>query len=274
MALDPRKRQKKVERKKAKDKARHKALAVRQSKAVAHRFDRAGHGRILDCFVTGPLWDEGMGNVVLTREAGAGHVAFAAFLVDVYCLGVKDVVFDILSHEGFRNARKRFLSQSPLERHPPEYVRKLVEDAVEYARSIGLEPHADYQQAKAIFGDIDASACREEFEFGREGKPFFISGPTDTPAGCIRVLRALTERCGEGNFDSLLQLSDRDKLAAGILRFAKPQYELADECAGNDDSDDDEGEGEPSAGADHGGEPTDVHRAAGESVADVSRGSE
>ena len=121
--------------------------------------------------------------------------------------------------------RDKLAGEAGLEPYPPEYIRKLVEDAVEYARSIGFEPHADYQEAKAIFGDIDASACREEFQFGHEGKPFFISGPHDSPAKCARIVRTLLDHCGQGNFDYLLRLSEADMLAAGLSKFVLPQPE-------------------------------------------------
>lgn len=224
MALDPRKRQKKLERKKAKDKARQKALAVRQAFAVAHKFDRAARGPIIDAFVTSVVWDEGIGHVVLARDLGNDRVAYAAFLVDIYCLGVKNAFCCFGSRDEYAHKlRNKITEDYEIEVESPEFVRKLVEDAVAYARSIGFEPHPDYQEAKAIFGDIDASACTEEFEFGREGKPFFVSGPHDSLARSKSIVRTLNDHCGEGNFDYVLQLSERDLAAEGLSRFVLPQ---------------------------------------------------
>lgn len=224
MAIDPRKRQKKLERKKAKDKARHKGLAVRPATSAAHRFERTAHGRVIDAFVAGDLWEQGIGNVTLVRELGADRVAFACFLVDIFCLGVKDVFFDVVSRgEYVRTLRDKLDRDLGIEQQTPEFLRKLVEESVAYARSLGLDPHADYQQARIIFGDIDASACTEEFKFGREGKPCFISGPHDTPARCARIVRTLTEQCGEGNFDMVLQVSDSSLLGSGLSRLALPE---------------------------------------------------
>lgn len=86
----------------------------------------------------------------------------------------------------------------------------MVGDAVEYARLLGLEPHSDDHQAKAILGDIDAAACREAFEFGRDGKPFFVSGPYDGPARCRKIVAALHENRGPGQYDDVAQFLSRE----------------------------------------------------------------
>ncbi len=224
MALDPRKRQKKLERKKAKDKARHKAMAVRQAYSAAHKFDRAARGPVIDAFVASVVWEDGIGYAVLARDLGNGSVAYASFLVDIYCLGVKDAFSGICSRDEYaRKLRNRITEQFEIEIESPEFVCKLVEDAVAYARSFGLEPHPDYHEAKKIFGDIDPSACTEEFEFGQEGKPFFVSGPHDSLARSKSIVRTLADRCGEGNFEYVVNLSERDLAAAGLSKFALPQ---------------------------------------------------
>jgi hypothetical protein len=78
----------------------------------------------------------------------------------------------------------------------PECARKLVEGAVQYALDLGLPPHVDYRTAKLIFGDISSEACAEEYAFGKDGKPFFIAGPHDSPARCEQILRTLRNHCG------------------------------------------------------------------------------
>ncbi|HEV7223725.1 MAG TPA: hypothetical protein VGN42_13540 [Pirellulales bacterium] len=222
MTLDPRKRQRKLERKKAKEKARHKALAVREVKLLAHRFARAGEGPVIDSFLPSLLWEQGIGNVVLARDVGGGDVAFASFLLDIYCLGVKDVFFEIVSREEYLRIREQMVRKIDIEKRSPESIRKLVEEGVEYARSLGFEPHGDYDRAKTVFGDLDASLCREKFTFGREGKPFFISGPHDSPAKCSKIVRTLAERCGVGAFDYLVRLSPSQMMSAGLASLLPP----------------------------------------------------
>ena len=46
----------------------------------------------------------------------------------------------------------------------------------------GLAAAKDTHVIEGIFGDVDPAACTETFTFGRDGEPFFVSGPNDTAA--------------------------------------------------------------------------------------------
>ena len=61
-------------------------------------------------------------------------------------------------------------------------------------------PHKDYKDAKEIFGDIDSSLCPSSYEYGKDGKPFYMSGPHDTYARKQSIIRQLTKRCGSDGF--------------------------------------------------------------------------
>jgi hypothetical protein len=71
---------------------------------------------------------------------------------------------------------------------------------------------SDYRIARLIFGDIEANACPVDFTFGKNGKPFYIDGPNDTPAIKRRILKQLERRCGPGGYDYLITVSDSDRL--------------------------------------------------------------
>lgn len=71
-----------------------------------------------------------------------------------------------------------------------------VEGAFAYAEDLGFSPDPDYHWVNALFGDIDSNICTQEFEFGEEGKPYYVSGPNDSPARIRAVMEQLTRRCG------------------------------------------------------------------------------
>jgi len=201
MAMDPRKRQKKLQRRKAKEKAKRKALAQRAPRSLATRIQGAAAAPILHCCATEALWDQGLSHVLISRELRSGDVAFVVFLVDAYCLGVKDVVFDVAPRSRYDwKVYGKLLETQEVVQLEPEETRKLIEGAVEYARDLGFAPHHDYRKAKSIFGDIDADAAEEEFVFGKDGKPFFFAGPYDDRARCKEILSILTNRCGPDGF--------------------------------------------------------------------------
>jgi hypothetical protein len=211
MAADPKKQQKKQERRAAKRKAKHHAMVREKSVGLPQRMAAAANFPIVDCLATTDLWDQGLGWVVLSRQLPDGGVAVAIFLVDRYCLGVKDAIARISSRYDYDNEilakmRPRFGSREIT----PANARRFVESAVEYARSLGFPPHADYHRAKLLFGAIDPTAATEELEFGKDGKPFFIAGPNDNQARCRQILATLERSCGPGGSHFLMPIEADD----------------------------------------------------------------
>lgn len=177
MALDEKRRQKKLAKKAAERKARQ---ASKSSSARTDSAALAAQFPIGDCLVPTSLFEEGIGHVVLTRALPGGDVAVAGFLVDTYCLGVKNALYRVFSSTEFEFYRRQIEQHTPLESIHPSCLRKLVEGAVRYARDLGFQPHSDYARAARLFGDIDAAACPVRYSYGKDGKPFYINGPNET----------------------------------------------------------------------------------------------
>ena len=207
MALDPRKRQKKLQRRKTKQKAKKKSTALQSFSPLAQRLVLAEKAPLLHCCAAQSVWDQGMGSVLVSRTRGT-EVAFGMFLLDMYCLGVKDAWFDVVTRSDydFKIFEKAFSGE-----HvdlSPECTRHLVEGAVHYASDLGFSPHRDYRQAKRVFGDIDASQCQQEFIYGKDGKPLFMSGPGDGAMRCQQILDTLEARCGPDGYHYVMRLSE------------------------------------------------------------------
>ena len=94
----------------------------------------------------------------------------------------------------------------PLVDIDPSFARKLLHDAVAYAGSFGLAPSEQFAEAEAIFGDIPLAT--ETFPFGKDGKPFYVSGPNDLATRIRRILDTLVKRVGEGGFDYIVHVDD------------------------------------------------------------------
>jgi hypothetical protein len=202
MAIDPHKRQKKLERRKKKQAAERRELARRSAGGLPARLRESAAAPVLHCCVADDLWSQGIGQVLISRTLKSGEVAFVSFLVDRWCLGVKNVVMNVAPRARYQEKMYDQLARNctliPLK---PECVRKLVEGAVEYAQDLGLPPYPEYATARLIFGNIPAEDCTEEYEFGKDGKPYFFAGPRDDAARCREVMRSLAERCGPGGYN-------------------------------------------------------------------------
>jgi hypothetical protein len=205
---DPHKRAQKAARRKA-------VLAGRGGQAHSSRSDLHRARTVASTFGIGyckmseGLFDIGMGYVVLGRTISSTKVAMAAFLLDVYCLGAKDGYYAEVDQGKFREMVEGMTEAAgPFVDTDPQCARKIVDGAVDYAKRLGFAAHEDYPPAQALFGDIDADSCPTEYEFGKDGKPLYIAGPHDTPARITKILRTLTDKVGEENFDYVLPAED------------------------------------------------------------------
>jgi len=193
MALSSKALQQKRAKKAAKRKDVRKQHSAGSKGLAATEWLLAAHAPIADVYTPERLFAEGLGSVWFSRKLEDGRYALSVFLVDTYCLGVKNAMYALMEPERYRVHLENFLSVSEEEFVPqePATVRKLVESSIAYAKGLGLEPHADYKIAKEIFGDVVASDSDAVFAFGRDGHPFYIPGPGDSPAEQRRVIKQL-----------------------------------------------------------------------------------
>ncbi|MFI1184541.1 hypothetical protein ACH4UT_34125 [Streptomyces sp. NPDC020799] len=116
----------------------------------------------------------------------------AGFLLDVWCLGVKNAFAPEPMSES-RLAGHRGLYFSAFEGHvqvPADLARALVSGAAAYARGFGFEPEGElaeeFTEAAVLLGE---PAGPSPIGFGRDGKPFFVNGPYDDPEAVLQTLR-------------------------------------------------------------------------------------
>ncbi len=161
---------------------------------------RAAQAPIRHCFLTESVFDIGMGTLVLARGATPHHLVLSSFLIDVFCVGIKDVIFESVESEVFEIYMDAMDAGSPMVSVDPSYARKLLRDLVAWSQSIGFAPHRDFVTVERIFGDVSADASDAVFRFGRAGKPVYIPGPNDTAPLVRRRIEQLRKYLGDDGF--------------------------------------------------------------------------
>lgn len=161
-----------------------------------------GHPDWLDPDADAASGISGLASVLVVRDERRGRVSVCGYLVDAYCLGVKDTVgprvMDPHALPEFVRTYYSSYEARPLAA-PLELAQHLVFGAVEYARGLGFEPHPDFAAAAAHLGPWTGPSA---ITFGRNGKPLFIEGPRDNAA---QVISTLERTVGRGNFDFVVQ---------------------------------------------------------------------
>ncbi|BCX82210.1 hypothetical protein MIT9_P1795 [Methylomarinovum caldicuralii] len=205
MAVDPKKRQKKLQKKAQKRK--QKTVVKKQAKGL--RPEKYLEHPIIDCLVGASVDKVGMGSVLLARETPYAEVAVSAFVVDTYCLGVREAFFTVMRKADYLSKLKPMLTKTHAEGVNPVEpccARKLLQGAAAYAKELGFDPAEEYWRVEKLFGDADPARCETEYTYGHEGKPCYVQGPNDDMKTVRYVLERLTERVGEGNFDYVVEI--------------------------------------------------------------------
>jgi hypothetical protein len=145
----------------------------------------------------------GIAQIILARKERNSYLV-STFMVDYFCLGVKDAMFNKCDRTRYEFILHQFAmafaeNLQDLQTISLEQAQAIVFGAVDYAATLGFKPHADFEEAKLMLGP--RLETLQHIEFGRSGKPFYMSGPYDKPQKIIQTLR---DSVGEGNFDYMV----------------------------------------------------------------------
>ena len=172
--------QKRLAKQKAKRAARRRQLARQHSPDPTIRLKAADNWPVVATLVPENLWTTGIGNLIIARRMPDRRLACAMFLLDVFCLGVKDAFWKTVTAGEFKTIRVHVEEHGRLQDMPPEYFAKLVYRAADYGQSLGFPPHRDFRHAQRLLAGIDPAQCPDEFEFGQDGRPHYIRGPSES----------------------------------------------------------------------------------------------
>lgn len=163
---------------------------------------RAREFPIHECLIN-PQWQEqGIATILISRRQPNGKLVFGVFIVDVFCLGLKDTFCNAdMALGGYEDSLKDMLYMltSYTDCHPG-LAHRIIYGAIDYARELGFEPHKDFKFSRFILNKPSETDISFHVEFGKDGKPFYIAGPDDN---VDYILRKLSMRVGNGNFDFL-----------------------------------------------------------------------
>lgn len=205
MPRDERKHQKALMKKRSKQKAASQHKSHQQefrSLSPQAIIRRARTLPILECWISAS-WqqdDPGLVQILLARKQPDGDICFGTYLVDKYCLGLKNT----FANAGFSRARyenevrsKIFRDAAPIE-CPVELAHQMIYASIDYAAQFGFQPEKDFALSQYLLAPRGELEEPYHLTFGKNGKPFFVAGPYDNAA---RILKQLDKTAGPGNYD-------------------------------------------------------------------------
>ncbi len=146
--------------------------------------------------------EEGMHIVLVTRCHKGGTYSVGCYLLDIFCLGVKNTYFFFnISQEDMNDLVERFEG----EEISYDEAHNWVYGAVEFAQEAGINPHSEYKITQYFLEEDTEEIPLIEFEYGKDGKHFFVA---DGNLELSKYLPILERNLGEGNFDYVVAEDD------------------------------------------------------------------
>lgn len=129
---------------------------------------------IVKCYINESWQEDGLAYIMVVRQHKAGTYTVGKYLVDTFCLGVKDT--------GYYFSMLPFEFEDIMESMPVEFMEisyneahNIIYGAVAFAEELGIESHRDFRLTEYILEEDDEEIPLIEYDFGKDGEPFLIT---------------------------------------------------------------------------------------------------
>lgn len=211
----------------AKKKSKSKNKGQQQAALSPYRFmrEKARTLPIGKPNIAPPDWQEsGMAHVIVTRVRPSGNLVMGAFLVDTFCLGVKDAGYHEnmvpSDFEGYLNNYKRGMG---LEEISYNEAHNIIYGAMAFAEEGGIKPVKEFDPAGYILEEDTDDIPLIEYDFGKNGKHFLVVSPDRKEMPYYHILKKnlgddfeFTMPYGDVEEEDDYEDDDIDSLLSGI----------------------------------------------------------
>ena len=156
---------------------------------------RARSLEIGTCFVSEDMHEYGEGYVIVTRRHTGGRISVAFYLIDIFCLGVKDSFYRLRLEE---DELEEMLDRMPnIIKCSYEEAHNWVYGAIAWAEEAGIAPDKSFAVTKYMLEEDTDEVPLIEYEFGHNGKHWLMA---NNNLELSRYLPLLKKNLGEGNY--------------------------------------------------------------------------
>lgn len=200
--------------------AKNKKPAKLQSYLNEDNYIKTGKARnlpIVNCLINTDWEETGIASVIVVRQHVNQNFTLGLYMVDLYCVGVKDTHFYFnISENEFLSLTYSISQNYELADCDYNLAHNIIYGAVAYAEEFEIPPHKDFKLTKMILEEDDDNIPLIDVEFGKDGKPFLVESSHDNKTKFY--YSQLLKHVGEGNFHFLSeedQYSDDDTYPEG-----------------------------------------------------------
>lgn len=156
--------------------------------------------KIAQCYMTSQAgWGEGEGYVVVIREHTGGKKSFAVYLVDRWCVGVKDTFFNVrVGDDVVEDMLNRMNRSGNLEEVSYEQAHNMVWGAVAFAEEAGIKPCKDFAIAQYYLEEDTDDVPLIEYDYGVDGKYYLVAKDN---LELSKYLQPMRKNLAEGDYE-------------------------------------------------------------------------
>lgn len=162
---------------------------------------RARNLPVYKCYVNNDWQEEGLASILVTRKHINGNLTSAFFLVDLFCVGVKDSFYHFNEEESFLEEILDHHRDIGMDLQECDYLlaHNIIYSAVDFAGQYGIKPVKEFEISEKVLAEDDDSIELMEIECGKNGRPYLILNPADPNSRYY--FSQLRTHAGSGNFD-------------------------------------------------------------------------
>lgn len=162
---------------------------------------------IYETYINNDWKEDGAASIFISRKHTNGNFTVVVYFVDIFCVGIMDTFYGFnLTESKYREMLENRNERVPMEKIEYVLAHNIIYGAVEYAESMGITQHKDFNRVTKYFLEEDTEDIELiEIEFGRDGKPFFVGYDFYNPIQIQNIIKQLEKSVGVGNFDFMLE---------------------------------------------------------------------
>ena len=151
----------------------------------------------------------GEGHIIVSRKHTGGRVSMAVYLVDIWCVGVKDTFYRLrLEDYEFKELIDTY--RLGLRECSYDEAHNWIYGAIAFAEEAGIEPDKSFKITQYMLEEDDDNIPLIEYEYGKDGKHTLVA---HSRLEASRYMPLLEKNLGHGNYDYILNAdveSDND----------------------------------------------------------------
>jgi len=198
---------------------------------------------IYECLINRNWQEEGIAGIVVARQHSNGNLTLAIYMVDVFCRGVKDTLYQFnIPMETYLDIIDSLSKESPLVKAEYSLVHNIIYGAIEYADDLGFTPHRNFTKVTAyLLEEDDENIELIDIEFGLNGKPLLIVVDENEPYK--KYMAILDKHVGKENYNYMLpsgeaseEIDDIEDTFDVDMDFSIPPYNILEPILFDDET--------------------------------------